>query len=105
MLWANAARGTITLFVAFVVLARQGALPGPDTVADAATAISTDTMLYALVLAATLLLGIGEVLYDNSAQTFMPSIVHPTTSRRRTVGSGASSRSPTTSPDRRWQHC
>jgi MFS family permease len=77
MLWANTARGTITLFVAFVVLARQGALPGPATVADAATAISTDTMLYALVLAATLLLGIGEVLYDNSAQTFMPSIVHP----------------------------
>jgi MFS family permease len=77
MLWSNAARAAITLFVAFVVLARQGALPGPDTVADAATAISTDTMLYALVLAATLLLGIGEVLYDNSAQTFMPSIVHP----------------------------
>ena len=76
MLWSNAARGAITLFVAFVVLARQGALPGPDTVADAATAINTDTLLYLLVLAATLLLGIGEVLYDNSAQTFMPSIVH-----------------------------
>ncbi len=77
MLWSNAARSAITLFVAFVVLARQDALPGPDTVADAATAISTDTMLYGLVLAATLLLGVGEVLYDNSAQTFMPSIVHP----------------------------
>jgi MFS family permease len=76
MLWSNAARGAITLFVAVVVLGRQGALPGPDAVADAATAISTDTMLYGLVLAATLLLGIGEVLYDNSAQTFMPSIVH-----------------------------
>jgi MFS family permease len=76
MLWSNAARGAITMFVAVVVLARQGALPGPDTVADAATVIGTDTMLYALVLAATLLLGIGEVLYDNSAQTFMPSIVH-----------------------------
>ncbi|MGB9347868.1 MAG: MFS transporter, partial [Ilumatobacteraceae bacterium] len=33
--------------------------------------------LYLLVLLATMLLGIGEVLYDNSAQTFMPSIVHP----------------------------
>jgi MFS family permease len=77
MLWSNTARGAITLFVAFVVLGRQGALPGPDTVADAATAITTDTLLYLLVLAATLLLGIGEVLYDNSAQTFMPSIVHP----------------------------
>jgi MFS family permease len=76
MLWSNAARGAVTLFVAFVVLARQGALPAPDAVADAATVITTDAMLYALVLAATLLLGIGEVLYDNSAQTFMPSIVH-----------------------------
>ncbi len=76
MLWSNAARGVITLLVAFVVLGRQGALPGPGTVADAATAISTDAMLYALVLTATLLLGVGEVLYDNSAQTFMPSLVH-----------------------------
>jgi MFS family permease len=76
MMWSNVARGLITLFVAFVVLARQGNLPGPDSVADAATVISTDTVLYALVLVATLLLGIGEVLYDNSAQTFMPSIVH-----------------------------
>ena len=39
--------------------------------------ITTDTGLYLLVLLATMLLGIGEVLYDNSAQTFMPSIVHP----------------------------
>lgn len=76
MLWSNAARGVLTVFVAFVVLARQGNLPGPATVADAATVVGTDTLLYAMVLAATLLLGIGEVLYDNSAQTFMPSIVH-----------------------------
>ena len=67
MLWSNAARGAITLLVAFVVLARQGNLPGPNAVADAATVIGTDTMLYGLVLAATLLLGIGEVVYDNSA--------------------------------------
>jgi MFS family permease len=76
MLWSNVARGAITLVVAVVVLSRQGTLPGPDTVADASTAISTDAVLYALVLTATLLLGVGEVLYDNSAQTFMPSIVH-----------------------------
>ncbi len=77
MVWANAARAALTLFVAFVVLARQDALPLPDAVADATTAITTDTSLYLLVLLATMLLGIGEVLYDNSAQTFMPSIVHP----------------------------
>ena len=43
---------------------------------DAATVITTDTALYLLILVATLLLGIAEVLYDNSAQTFLPSIVH-----------------------------
>jgi len=77
MVWSNTIRAAVTLFVAFVVLGRQEALPGPDAVADAATVITTDTALYVLVLAATLLLGIAEVLYDNSAQTFMPSIVHP----------------------------
>jgi MFS family permease len=77
MVWANAARAALTFVVAFVVLARQDALPLPDAVSDAATVITTDTGLYLLVLLATMLLGVGEVLYDNSAQTFMPSIVHP----------------------------
>jgi len=77
MVLSNAARATLTLFVAFVVMGKQGGLPGPDTISDAATVITTDTGLYLLVLAATLLLGVAEVLHDNSAQTFMPSIVHP----------------------------
>ena len=76
MVGANALRAVITLAVAFVVLARQDALPGPDAVADAAAFISTDAALYLLVLVATLLLGMSEVIYDNSAQTFMPAIVH-----------------------------
>ncbi|HSM64835.1 MAG TPA: MFS transporter [Ilumatobacteraceae bacterium] len=76
MVAANATRAILTLGVAAVVLARQGSLPAPDALTDAAAAASTDTVLYLVVLAATLLLGIGEVLYDNSAQTFMPSIVH-----------------------------
>ena len=76
MIGANTIRTVVTLAIAFVVLARQDALPGPNVVADAATAISTDTALYALVLVATLLLGMSEVIYDNSAQTFMPAIVH-----------------------------
>jgi MFS family permease len=75
MVGANALRAVITLAVAVVVLARQDALPGPDAVADAAAIISTDAALYLLVLAATLLLGMSEVIYDNSAQTFMPAIV------------------------------
>ena len=77
MVWSNTIRAVATLFVAFVVLGRQQALPGPDAVADATTVITTDAALYSLVLGATLLLGVAEVLYDNSAQTFMPSIVHP----------------------------
>ncbi len=73
---ANVVRTAITLFVAFVVLGKQGGLPGPDEVTDAATVITTDLGLYGLVLLATLLLGVAEVFYDNAAQTFMPSIVH-----------------------------
>ena len=57
-------------------MGRQGGLPSPDVVSDAATVITTDTALYLMILVATLLLGIAEVLYDNSAQTFLPSIVH-----------------------------
>ena len=75
MVGANVLRAAITLAVALVVLARQDALPGPDAVADTAAIITTDVALYLLVLAATLLLGMSEVIYDNSAQTFMPAIV------------------------------
>lgn len=67
-------RGALTLGVAFAVLGAQGSLPGPDEV-DAVT--GTRTGLYLTVLAATLLLGMAEVLRDNSAQTIMPNIVHP----------------------------
>ncbi|MEM9514292.1 MAG: MFS transporter [Actinomycetota bacterium] len=76
MVIANVARALLTALVAVVVLARQDVLPGPDAITDATTVIPTDMALYAIVLLATLLLGIAEVLYDNSAQTFMPSIVH-----------------------------
>ena len=71
----NVARTILTLGVAVVVLGRQDTLPSPEEL-DALVSLPTDTTLYLLVLAATLLLGIGEVLYDNAAQTFMPAIVH-----------------------------
>ena len=77
MVISNTVRAALTLLVAFAVLGKQGGLPGPDQISDAATVITTDTGLYILILVATLLLGVAEVLYDNSAQTFMPSIVHP----------------------------
>lgn len=76
MVLANSMRAVLTLGVAFIVLGKQGALPGPDEISDAATEFATDTTLYLIVILATLLMGFAEVLYDNSAQTFMPSVVH-----------------------------
>jgi MFS family permease len=76
MVTSNTIRAIVTIGIALVVMGRQGGLPSPDVVSDAATVITTDTALYLMILVATLLLGIAEVLYDNSAQTFLPSIVH-----------------------------
>lgn len=75
MVKANVARATLTAFIAVAVATRRGSLPGPDVVADANIAIPTDTTLYLVIVAATLLLGMAEVLYDNTAQTIMPSLV------------------------------
>ena len=72
MIVANAARAAITLFVAIAVVSRGTDLPGPN---ELDTVVSTDTFLYVCVIVATFLLGIGEVLYDNCAQTMMPSLV------------------------------
>ena len=47
-------------------------LPAPDQLDQV---MSTDGVLYLALLLATLLLGIGEVLHDNAAQTFVPTIV------------------------------
>jgi MFS family permease len=65
-------RGVLTLGVALAVLGQQHTLPGPDEL-DAVT--GTRTGLYLLVVLATLLLGMAEVLRDNSAQTILPNIV------------------------------
>ncbi len=70
-------RAALTLAVAVVVLLRQGDLLGPDEISAAGAVVESDLVLYLTVLAATVLLGTAEVLYDNSAQTFMPAIVAP----------------------------
>ena len=77
MVRANGIRAVLTLGVAIFVLGRQGDLPSPDDISGGIGIEGTDLVLYALVLAATLLLGIAEVLYDNAGQTFMPAIVEP----------------------------
>ncbi len=78
MMLANLVRAGLTLVVAATVLTRQDTLPGPDELqAGSSPVVGTDVPLYALLLAATLLLGIGEVLYDNAAQSFLPHVVGP----------------------------
>ena len=72
MVGANAVRAVLTFAVAAAVLARQGTIPAPDEVEQV---VGTEWLLYVAVIVATLLLGVCEVLYDNSAQTFMPAIV------------------------------
>jgi MFS family permease len=65
-------RFALTLAVALAVLGQQGSLPGPKAVD---TVVGTRTGLYLLVVFAVLLLGMAEVLRDNSGQTLLPSIV------------------------------
>lgn len=72
MVLMDSLRFLVTLGVALAVLGQQDVLPGPGDVGDV---VGTRTGLYLLVLVATLLLGMAEVLRDNSGQTLLPSIV------------------------------
>lgn len=75
MVGANLLRMVLTVFVAIAVLTRQAVLPGPNEVGDPGLAITTDVLLYSVVLLTAFLLGMAEVVYDNSAQTFLPAVV------------------------------
>lgn len=75
MMRSNGMRAILTIGVAFLVFGKQDSLPGPDAVSAGLASGSTDYILYGVVLVATLLLGVAEVLYDNASQTFMPAIV------------------------------
>ena len=72
MVGANAVRAVLTAVMAVAVLIRQDVIAAPD---DIEHVVGTEVFLYVAILVATLLLGTCEVLYDNSAQTFMPAIV------------------------------
>jgi len=74
MVSMDVVRGVLTLAVAFVVLGAQDTLPGPD---DVSSITGTRFGLFFVVLAATLLLGMAEVLRDNANQTILPNIVQP----------------------------
>jgi len=74
MVGSNVVRAILTVGVAATVMLRQDSLPSPEEAA-AGEVVGTDVGLYLVIIAATMLLGMAEVLYDNSAQTFMPAIV------------------------------
>ena len=67
-------RGGFTLLVGVSVLVLGGDLPAPD---DIQSVVGTQTTLYVILVVASLLLGMAEVLRDNSAQTIIPAIVAP----------------------------
>ena len=69
----DVARALLTVGVALAVLVRQGALPSAVGTAP----VTTDVALYLVVVVASLLLGMAEVVRDNAAQTILPSIVAP----------------------------
>lgn len=76
MVGMDVVRTAVTLLVAFVVLAKEGALPAPDQI-QAGLEVATEPLMYAVLLIASLLFGFAEVLRDNAAQTILPAIVEP----------------------------
>jgi len=74
MVTMDMCRGGVTALVAIAVFVDRGQLPSPDAIDEV---VGTRWLLYGAVLIATVLLGMAEVLRDNSAQTIMPAIVEP----------------------------
>ena len=72
MVVCDTLRAGLTVVVALVVLAARGSLPGVDQLDSVHT---TRPAIYLILLVATLLLGMAEVLRDNCGQTIMPSLV------------------------------
>ncbi|HSM01614.1 MAG TPA: MFS transporter [Acidimicrobiia bacterium] len=69
-------RAALTAVVAVVILGEASSLPTPGDLATGVD-IPTDLAVYSVLLIAALLMGMAEVLRDNSAQTFLPAIVEP----------------------------
>ncbi|MDP2622834.1 MAG: MFS transporter [Actinomycetota bacterium] len=76
MVSMDVVRATLTMLVAVVILGESSSLPSPADVAGGMD-VPTDLAVYFVLLAAALLMGMAEVLRDNSAQTFLPAIVKP----------------------------
>jgi len=70
----DAARGFLTVFVAVMVYWKADSLPNLNELNNI-TDIATNWPLYIVAITASFLFGCAEVLRDNTAQTFMPSVV------------------------------
>ncbi|MFH1105442.1 MAG: MFS transporter [Actinomycetota bacterium] len=69
-------RAVLTAVIAFAVLSAADTLPSPEALATGA-AVATHYGVYLVLLSSALLMGMAEVLRDNSAQTFLPALVKP----------------------------
>jgi MFS family permease len=76
MVAMDVTRTIITLVVAATVVGAVDGLPTPEAVA-AGEIGATNYTVYLVLLGASLLFGMAEVLRDNAAQTFLPAIVAP----------------------------
>ncbi len=85
MVRANVARTALTVCVALAVLARQDDLPSPGELDAGGGPAGTDVPLFLMLTVAVFLLGVGEVLYDNAAQSYLPRLV-PTEHLERANG-------------------
>jgi len=74
MAGSNAVRAVLGTGLAVAVWQRQDLLPDPNALA-AGGQPSNDMALYATMMVIILIMGLAEVLYDNSAQTFVPSVL------------------------------
>ena len=70
----DAARGFLTVFVAVMVYWKADSLPKLNELTNI-TDLATNWPLYIVAITASFLFGCAEVLRDNTAQTFMPSVV------------------------------
>jgi MFS family permease len=75
MVGAQVARALLMFIAALTVVAYTSSLPDPGEVQEGV--VSNNMVVYGMIVIVSLLFGIAEVLYDNSAQTILPAIVEP----------------------------
>lgn len=74
IVFTDVVRGVVTLIVAIAIWGDRSSIHIVKNIAQS-TAIHTHTALYLLLLFATFLLGVAEVLGNGASQTFIPLIV------------------------------